>query len=129
MAHIEDRPVSAVFADIVGNVQEIIRSEVRFAKAEISKQASEAAGSASLLAGGFALAFYAFGLLLLAAVYLLSQLMPAWIAALVVCLALSAVAATLITVGRRRWKLLHPIAEKTVQTTKENLSWTNVRTK
>jgi uncharacterized membrane protein YqjE len=129
MARFEERSVSAVVTDIIGNVQEIIRSEVRLVKAEIKQEVSDAASSASRLACGLALAFYAVGLLLLAAVYLLSRLMPAWIAALVVCLVVSAAAVTLITSGRRHWKQLHLSSERIPHTVKENVSWMNAQTK
>jgi uncharacterized membrane protein YqjE len=125
----DERPVSAVVADIVCNVEEIVRSEVRLAKAQIKNEAADAARSAIRMIYGIVLALYAVGLLLLAAVYLLSQFMPAWIAALVVCLVVSAVAALLITSGRRRWSLLPPATQTTAQVLKENVSWMNAQTK
>jgi len=129
MARTDERPVSAVVADIVCNVEEIVRSEVRLAKAQIKNEAAHAASSATRMIYGIVLALYAVGLLLLAAVYLLSQFMPAWIAALVVCFIVSAIAAPLITSGRRRWSLLPPATQTTAQVLKENVSWMNAQTK
>jgi uncharacterized membrane protein YqjE len=129
MPRADERPVSAVVADIVCNVEEIVRSEVRLAKAQIKNEAANAARSAIRMIYGIVLALYAVGLLLLAAVYLLSQFMPAWIAALVVCLIVSATAAPLITSGRRRWSLLPPATQRTAQVLKENVSWMNAQTK
>jgi hypothetical protein len=129
MARVEERPVSAVVADILGNAKEIVRAEVRLVKAEIKKEAADAAVPAVRIACGFALVFYAVGLLLLAAVYLLSQRMPAWIAALVVCLIVLAIGVPLITSGRRRWKQLYGVPEKTAQTVKEDVSWMKAQTK
>jgi hypothetical protein len=129
MSRTDERPVSAVVADIVYNVEEIVRSEVRLAKAQIKNEAADAASSATRMIYGIVLALYAAGLLLLAAVYLLSQFIPAWIAALVVCLVVSAVAAPLITSGWRRWSLLRPATQRTAQVMKENVSWMNAQTK
>jgi uncharacterized membrane protein YqjE len=129
MSRAEERPVSAVVADIVCNVEEIVRSEVRLAKAQIKNEAADAASSATRMIYGIVLALYGAGLLLLAVVYLLSQFMPAWIAALVVCLVVSAVAAPLITSGRRRWSQLRPATQITAQVMKENVSWMNAQTK
>jgi membrane protein implicated in regulation of membrane protease activity len=47
-----DRPVSDLFQDILRNVQEIIRSEVSLAKAELREEASKAAASVAWLAVG-----------------------------------------------------------------------------
>jgi len=129
MSRTEERPVSAVVADIVCNVEEIVRSEVRLAKAQIKNEAADAASSATRMIYGIVLALYAAGLLLLAAVYLLSQFMPAWISALVVCLVVSAVAVPLITSGRRRWSEPRAAIQSTAQVMKESVSCMNAQTK
>lgn len=129
MSRTDARPISAVVADIVCNVEDIVRSELRLAKAQLKNEAADAAGAATRIIYGIVLVLYAVGLLLLAAVYLLSQFMPAWIAALVVCLVVSAVAAPLITSGRRRWSQLRPATQTTAQVMKENVSWMNAQTK
>jgi uncharacterized membrane protein YqjE len=129
MAQAEDRPVSAVLTDIIGNLQDIVRSEIRLARAEVKTEGTRAARSGTLLAGGVMLALYAFGLLLLGAVFLLARVMEAWIASWVVCLVVSAVAATLVAIGRNRWKRVHLAPEKTVETVKENVSWMKAQIK
>jgi uncharacterized membrane protein YqjE len=118
-----------VVGDIVRNVEEIVRSEVRLAKAQIKNEAADAASSALRLTSGIVLALYAVGLFLLAAVCLLAQFMPAWIAASVVCLVVSAVAVPLVLSGRQRWNYLRPSAKRPVNVTKENVSWMNAQTK
>jgi uncharacterized membrane protein YqjE len=129
MSRTEERPVSAVFADIVNNVEEIVRSEVRLAKAQIKNEAADAAASAVRLSYGIALTLYAIGLFLLAAVYLLSQFVPAWIAAMVVCLVVTAVALPLLVSGRRRLSYLRPPTASPINVTKENVSWMNAQSK
>jgi hypothetical protein len=37
-----DRPISAVLQDIVGNIQDIVRSEVRLARTEIGEEVGRA---------------------------------------------------------------------------------------
>jgi uncharacterized membrane protein YqjE len=125
----EERPVSAVVSDIVGNVQEIVRSEVRLAKAQIKNEAAEAARSATRLAYGIVLALYAIALLLLAGVCFLAQLMPAWIASLVVCLIVSSIAVPVVVSGRRRRSYLRSSPAGSINVTKENLLWMNAQTK
>jgi uncharacterized membrane protein YqjE len=129
MAEIENRPVSTVLGDIVGNFQEIVRSEVRLARAEIKTELAQALRSGSLIACSVGLALYAFGLLLLGFVFLLARIMEPWIAAWVVCAVVAAVAATLLALGRHRWTRVHLAPEKTVDTVKENVSWMKAQIK
>jgi uncharacterized membrane protein YqjE len=80
----DERSVSDVLQDIFGNVQDIVRSEVRLAKVEIQTEAGKTARAAKSLVAGAVLGLYAGGLLLLAAVYRLSIVLAPWLAALVV---------------------------------------------
>lgn len=124
-----DRGFSDLFHDIVRNLQDLIRSEVRLAKAEVRQEAQEAATSAVWLAAGVVGALSAWMLALWAAVYGLSNLMPLWAAALLVSLLLGGVAVGLITAGWRRVTRLRPIPERTVASVKEDLEWLKQSTK
>jgi len=125
----EDRPISTVAADIIGNVSDMVRSEVQLARVEIKVEALKAAKSGSLIGSGIVVGLYAVGLLIAVAVLLLSRVLEAWLAALVVCAALCALAGTLVVLGRQRWKRLHLTPDKTVQTFKENVSWMKAQVK
>src|SRR5581483_3966238 len=65
MASDADRPLSTIVQDIVGNVQGILRSEIRLAKTEIREEANKAARASTLFISGGVLGIYAVGLLLL----------------------------------------------------------------
>jgi uncharacterized membrane protein YqjE len=119
----EDRSFSDVVQDILRNMQEIVRSEVRLAKTEIGEEAVKAKSSAVLLCGGAAAAVYAILFLLLTAVFALTLVMPSWAAALIVGAALAFVAALLLAGGVKRFKQIHPTPERTVETIKENVEW------
>jgi Putative Actinobacterial Holin-X, holin superfamily III len=58
------RSVPEVLQDIIGNIEEIIRSEFRLAKTELSEKASDAAQSAKTFGVGLFLGFYGLGFLL-----------------------------------------------------------------
>lgn len=123
-----DRPISTVLHDIVGNVQDIVRSEVRLAKTELAEQL-EKSRSAGLLLGVGALMFvFSASFILLAIVYALSIVMPAWAAALIVGVSAGAAAAVCVNLGLKQFKVMRA-APKTVASLKENVEWAKQLTK
>ena len=124
-----DRSLSDVLQDIIRNVQEIVRSEVRLAKTEIREEAAKAKSSALLLGAGGVAAIFATLFLLLVIVYALALVMPGWAAALIVGAALAVVASVMLMAGIKRFKQIHPIPARTVETIKENVEWAKQHTK
>jgi uncharacterized membrane protein YqjE len=124
-----DRSLSDVLQDIIRNVQEIVRSEVRLAKTEIREEAAKARSSMLLLAAGAVTAIFASVFLLLMIVYALTLVMPGWAAALIVGTILAVVASVMLTAGVRRFKQIHPTPERTIETIKENVEWAKQLTK
>jgi uncharacterized membrane protein YqjE len=125
----EDRSFSDVLQDILHNVQEIVRSEVRLAKTEIREEAEKAKSSAVLLGGGAVAAIFAILFLLLMIVHALSLAMPSWAAALLVGATLAVVATLMLTAAVKRFKQTHPTPERTVETIKENVEWAKQQAK
>jgi uncharacterized membrane protein YqjE len=125
----EDRSIANVLQDILRNVQEIVRSEVRLAKTEIGEEAAKTKSSAVLLGAGAVTAIFAIFFLLLMIVYMLGLVMPSWTAALIVGAALAVVASVMLTAGIRRFKQIHPTPERTVETIKENVEWAKQQAK
>jgi uncharacterized membrane protein YqjE len=118
-----ERPISTVLHDIAGNVQDIVRSELRLAKTELTDEMAKA-GHAGMLVGAGALMLIFMALfVLLAIVYGLSLVMPAWAAAATVAVAVGLVAALCFAMGIKRFKTVRA-APKTVATLKENAEWT-----
>jgi len=123
-----DRSFTEVVGDIVGNVQGIIRSEVRLAKTEMREEAVAAGKAGGIAGAGAALAFYALGFLLLTCVYALEIALAAWLSALLVAVGAGVIGATLIYVGRKRLRQV-PAPRKTIETIKENVEWAKQQTK
>jgi Putative Actinobacterial Holin-X, holin superfamily III len=117
------RSVPEVLQDIVGNLQEIIRSEFLLAKAELKEEASKAAKPVATFGVGVALGFYGIGFLLLAAVYGLSTMMAGWLAALLVGAILAIVAIVLMSSSGKKLKRVNPTPGKTMRSLEENLQW------
>jgi len=62
--------------EILANVEQIFRSEVRLAKAEVKEEISRGSKGGAVLGAGVVLAFYSVGFLLLSAAYALSLKLP-----------------------------------------------------
>jgi hypothetical protein len=117
------RSVPEVLQDIVGNLQDIIRSEFRLAKTEITEEASKAARPAAAFGMGLISGIYGIGFMLLAAVYGLSTVMPAWLAALLVGIILAIVAGAFLGSGREKLKRINLSPDKAIKSLEENVEW------
>ena len=124
-----ERSVADVLQDILRNLQEIVRSEMRLAKVEIREEARQAVSSGIWIAAGLVGALSAWSFLLWTVAYLLATRMSIWAATLLVAGVLACVAAVLIFGGIRRVKHVQPIPEQTVESIKENLEWMKQLTK
>jgi len=124
-----ERSAGDVLKDIVGNVQEIIRSEVRLAKVETTEEITKAKSAAIILGAGGVFGLFATGFVLLAAVYALSLVVASWMAALIVGVVVGIAAAIMISRGLDEWNSLNPKPEKTIETVKENVEWMKNQTK
>jgi uncharacterized membrane protein YqjE len=117
------RSVPEVLQDIIENIEQIIRSEFRLARAEVREEATKAGRAGRVLAVGLALSFYGVGFILLAAVYALSTVMTAWAAALIIGVVVAIVAAAMVGAGAKRLKQVDPRPDKTIRTVRENVQW------
>jgi uncharacterized membrane protein YqjE len=117
------RSMAELLQVIIADIQEIVRSEFRLAKAEVQEETSKVARSGVPLAIGLLLGLYALGFLLLAAVHALSIVVDAWLAALIVSFVVAVISAILVSVGRNRLKGVKVVPEKTTRTMKENVQW------
>jgi len=123
-----ERSVPEVVQDIIGNLQEILRSEFRLAKTEIKEDAAEAAKPIMMLGVGLLLGVYALGLLLLAAVYGLALIMAMWSAALLVGAAVAIIAVILINWARSGLKQVNVKPDRLIASLQENVRWAKKQT-
>ena len=117
-----ERPVSAVLRDIVGNVQDIVRAEMRLAKTEVTEELGRASSAGLLVGVGAIMLMFSALFALLAVVYALSLAMPAWAAALIVAGVEVVMAAIFVGIGVRRFRATRA-APRTRATVKENVEW------
>lgn len=124
-----ERPLADLVKSAISNVQEIVRSEVRLARAEVKEEVKQAGSGAGLFAAGGVLALYALGFLLAGLMLVLALFAPVWLAALVIGFLLAIAAGILLAMGRYRWKRFHPFPEKTAHNVKENVEWLRNQTR
>lgn len=103
-----DRSLSAVVRDIGGNVDRIVRVEMRLAIAEVRANVREAAAAIFLFAVAGICAALAVFFTLLSAQMALALVMPPWLAALAVAALIGGLAAMVAMVARAR--LPHALA-------------------
>jgi uncharacterized membrane protein YqjE len=106
------RTVPEVLQDIVGNIQEIIRSEFRLGTAEIKEEATRASKPMATVGAGIIFGVYALGFLFLAIVYALSTVVAPWQAALIVTGIAALTAAVLVASGRGQLKRVKVAPQK-----------------
>lgn len=116
-----DRPTADLMKELFEDGQELLRQEVRLAKAEIREELKRAARAAGMIAGGGAV-FYA--ALLAGAATLIAigaTVLPLWLSALIVTVLLGAAGGVAVVMGRRELQQLEP--ERTVKSLKEDRQW------
>ena len=124
-----DSSIAGLLQEIVGDVQGIIRSEVRLAKAEVKEDATSMGKAAGMLVAGAVLGIYALGILLLCVIYALNGPLPDWVAALIVGLVVAAAAGILAKIGLDRVKSVNPAPDKTIDSVKEDIQWVKQQTR
>jgi len=123
------RSLGEIVQDILRDVQEVIRAELRLARAEMTEKA-RSAGKAGGLLGGAAIAGLLAAISLVAAcIAAMALVMPVWAAALIMTILLGAAAGAAYAAGRAKLKTVTPVPEQTVQTLKEDVALAKNRTK
>jgi uncharacterized membrane protein YqjE len=129
MADDNGRSIGTVLKDIVGNVQQIVRSEIRLASVEVRQEAGKAGQSAALLMVGGAIAVLALGCALIAAISLLATIVALWSAALIVAAVTGVVGAGFIAAGMRRMRQITMTPTRTLAALEENIPWAKAPTR
>jgi len=129
MADDNGRSIGTVLKDIVGNVQQIVRSEIRLASVEVREEAGKAGRSAALVMVGGAIAVLALGCALIAAISALATIVALWSAALIVAAAAGVVGAIFIAAGMKRMRQITMTPTRTLAALEENIPWAKAPTR
>lgn len=121
MADRMERSIGDVLGDIAGNIQQIVRAEMRLAKAELREDVVLARRGAVLLSAGALVGALALGVALFAAVYALATVVAPWLAALIVAVVAAVIAALCVKAGLKSLASLG--LPRTAATIQENVQW------
>jgi len=107
-----DASTSELVRQAADQISRLVRDELALARAEMTEKGKQVGLGAGLLGGGGLVVLYGVAALLVAVVLGLAEVMPAWLAALIVALALFAAAAVMAVLGRRKVEQATPLIPK-----------------
>ncbi len=119
-----DRSLGELFSDLSQQTAELIRQEMRLAKAEVSEKLADVGRHAMMIGAGVAFALAAVVALAAAVMLLLIEIgVTAWLAALLAAAAMGATAFVLAQSGISALKKKTIAPVETMQTLKETTQW------
>jgi len=125
---IGERSASDIAQDVMRDMGDVVRGEIRLAKAEISEKAAKAGKAGGFYGAAALCGVMGFACLVLAGVAALALVMPVWLAALLMSVMLVCFAAAAYAGGKAKMKDINPVPERTVQTIKDDIEWAKHRT-
>jgi uncharacterized membrane protein YqjE len=121
-ADTRDRSTAELVRQVSDLVPRLVRQEMELAKIELAEKGKRAGAGAGLIGGGGLVALYGGGALVAAGVLGLAHVVAAWLAALIVAVALFAVAGVAALVARSQVRrAMPPVPEEAVASTKEDV--------
>jgi hypothetical protein len=117
----EERTLGQLVSDASRDVSELVRYEIALAKAEVQRDIKRGVAAGGLFGGAVLLSLYATIALLIAAGLGLAEVVPGWLAFLIVAVALLLIAGLLIVIGRAQIGRIKP-PERTIRSTKETIA-------
>jgi len=118
-----DRAFSEVLQDLLRNLQELVRGEIRLANAEVREEANLVLSAGVWLGLGVAGGMGAGMLLLWSIVYAFALVLPMWAATLVTAGITAGLAWGVFVIGRQRMAHLRPGPDRAVERVKEDVAW------
>jgi hypothetical protein len=123
------RSTSDILRDVGRDLQELLRSEVRLAKVEVTEQANRAKSAGGLIGGAAVVGLFAGMCFIAFCIGLLAMAIPVWAASLIMAFLLGGAGAVLYARAKDRLSNFHAVPEQTVETIKEDVAWMRQRTR
>ena len=119
----DDRSLGEIVGDISSNLSALVRQEIDLAKTELKQEASTAGKGIGMLAGAAVTGLLVLIFLSWTIIWLLDNVMPVELAALIVALFWAVVTGVLASMGRKKLREANPQLPQTQQTLKEDAAW------
>lgn len=110
-------------ADISADMTRLVRQELDLAKAEVKQEVGKVGKGAGMLGGAGLAGYFAVLFVSVALMYLLDNVLPVEVAALIVAVLWGVAAAVLAARGRREIRAANVALPTTQQTLKEDAQW------
>ncbi len=125
----DTRSMGEIVQSILRDIQDVLRSELRLARAEMTEKAQRAGKAGALIGGAAVGGLLAAAALVATCIAALALAMSVWLASLIMTVVLGCVAAACFFAGRAKLRRLTPVPEQTVETLKEDVEWAKNQTK
>jgi Putative Actinobacterial Holin-X, holin superfamily III len=126
----QERPTGELVKELSEQVSALVREEAKLARLEMTRKGKQAGVGAGMLGGGGLIALYGLGCLIACVILAISEALTAWLAALIVGVALLAAAGAAALLGKRRLqKATPPVPEQTVDSVKTDVEVIKERTR
>jgi hypothetical protein len=119
----EEPSLGELFASLARDTSTLVRQEVELARTEITRKATSAGKELGYIAAGGAVAYVGLIVLAFAIVWLLAEVLPLWLSALIVGLVVAAVGYFVLQKGLSDFKRLNLAPKQTIETLKEDVAW------
>lgn len=120
---VERRSLAELVAALPGLVKQLIRDELERLKHDLTSGLAKIGVGIGLFVGAALFAFFAVATLIAAAVLGLATVLPAWLSALIIAVALLVLAAILALVGKNSvQKGIPPVPEESIDSLKRDLN-------
>lgn len=116
----QDQSLKSLLRDLIDEVGRLIRQELRLAQAEASEKVTQVQTGAVSIVAGLLIAFSALLILLQALVIALANVVPAWLAAVIVGVVLALIAFALIQQGQSSLRASSLRPERTMKSVTES---------
>lgn len=114
----DSKSIGTIITELTDSFKHLVRSEIALAKLEVRSGMAKLGGGAGLLAAAGLFAFFAFALLLTAAVAALALVLPVWASAVIVAVVLLIIAAILGMMGKKKVQNASPVPTAAIQNMK-----------
>src|ERR1044071_10503051 len=119
----DERSLGQLLSELVQEMGTLVRQEIALATTEMGHKAARVGRQVGLVALGGAVAYAGFLAIVAAAVLLLAQVVPLWIAALLVGLVVAGVGYVLVQGSLAALRSLDLTPRQTVRTLKDDVEW------